>query len=40
LKTEQDPYSTYSMSYDADGNLAVVDNNGTPGASYLARAGR
>ena len=35
LKTEQDPYSTYSMSYDADGQLAVVDNNGTPGAPRL-----
>jgi RHS repeat-associated protein len=35
LKTEQDNYSTYSMSYDADGHLAVVDNNGTPAAPRL-----
>jgi len=35
LKTEQDPYSTYSLSYDAGGHLAVVDNNGTPGAPRL-----
>src|SRR5262245_7382777 len=35
LKTETDPNSTYSFSYDNLGNLAVTDNNGTPSAPRL-----
>jgi RHS repeat-associated protein len=35
LKSEQDPYSLYSLSYDTLGRLAAIDNNGTPNAPRL-----
>ena len=35
LASGQDPSSKYSFLYEANGHLAVSDNQGTPGAPHL-----